>query len=130
MKKLSLSLLLASAFLVSAETPLTNGRLVGTFKTQPTITISGSNIDWSSSQKFQKTLSANITFTFSNATDTRAPIVVKITNTASNYVVTWPTVKWTGNVAPVQTIGVKMDVYTFVVIGSDICGSVIQNFTP
>lgn len=127
MKKLSLLFLLASAFLVSAETPLTNGRLVGTFKVQPTVTISALDINWSIAQTFKKTLGANSTFTFSNATDGRT-IVVAITNTASNYTVTWPTVKWTGGTAPTQTVGVKTDVYCFVKIGSDIYGSVIQNF--
>lgn len=129
MKKLFLILFLAAALSATAETPLTNTRLVGTFKVQPTVTISALDINWSIAQTFKKTLSANSTFTFSNATDGRT-IVVVLTNTASNYSVIWPTVKWTGNVAPVQTIGAKQDVYTFVKVGSDIYGSVVANFTP
>lgn len=129
MKKLSLILLLASALFVSGETPITDGHLKGTFQVQPTVTISALDINWSIAQTFKKTLAANSTFTFSNATDGRT-IVVVLTNTGSNWTVTWPTVKWAGNVAPTQTIGAKQDVYCFVKVGSDIYGSVVANFTP
>jgi hypothetical protein len=90
--------------------------------------ISALDIDWSLSRVHSKTLAANSTFTFSNAVDGQT-IVVVLLNTASNYTVTWPTVKWAGNVAPTQTVGAKYDVYTFVKIGSNIFGSVVQNFT-
>ncbi|MCA1590976.1 MAG: hypothetical protein LC734_11465 [Acidobacteria bacterium] len=84
-------------------------------------------IDWSVSSVFTKTLAANTTFTFSNATDGQT-IVVALTNTASNYTVTWPTVSWSGGAAPTQTIGAKTDVYTFIRIGSTYYGSAVQNF--
>lgn len=93
----------------------------------PTVTIAASAIDWSLSKTFSRTLAANATFTFSNATD-GLTIVVALTNTASNYTVTWPTVSWRGGTAPVQTTGAKTDVYTFVKIGSTIYGSAVQNF--
>ena len=93
----------------------------------PSNAISASDIDWNASQTHSKTLSANTTFTFSNATDGQT-IVVAITNTASNYTVTWPTVSWSGGVAPTQTTGAKTDIWTFVKIGSTIYGSVVQNF--
>lgn len=89
--------------------------------------IAASAIDWSAASTFTKTLSANTTFTFSNATDGQT-IVVALTNTASNYTVTWPTVSWTGGAAPTQTIGAKTDVYTIIKIGSVYYGSVVQNF--
>jgi len=89
--------------------------------------ISASAIDWSAASTFTKTLSANTTFTFSNATDGQT-IVVALTNTASNYTVTWPTVSWSAATAPVQTVGAKTDVYTFIKIGSTYYGSAIQNF--
>jgi len=54
-------------------------------------------------------------------------IVVRVTNTASNYTLTFPTVKWAGGVAPTQTIGAKSDVYTFFSDGVDIYGSVVQD---
>lgn len=91
-----------------------------------TITIPASDIDWSTSDTFKKTLAANTTFTFSNVAN--KTIVVAITNTINNYTVTWPVVKWVGGTAPTQTIGVHTDVYTFVYIGSDIYGSVLANF--
>lgn len=89
--------------------------------------IASTAIDWSGASTFTKTLGANTTFTFSNATDGQT-IVVALTNTASNYTVTWPTVSWSGGVAPVQTVGAKTDVYTFIKIGSTYYGSVVQNF--
>jgi hypothetical protein len=91
-----------------------------------TTAISASAIDWATSQSFSKTLGANTTFTFSNTKDGQT-IVVALTNTASNYTVTWPTVIWSGGAAPTQTIGAKTDVYTFIKIGSTIFGSVVQN---
>ena len=90
--------------------------------------ISGTSIDWATGNVFTKTLSANTTFTFSNQASGQT-IVVRLTNTASNYTVTWPgSVLWSGGTAPVQTIGAKSDVYTFVYDGSSIYGSVVQDF--
>jgi hypothetical protein len=89
--------------------------------------IASTVIDWSAATVFTKTLAANTTFTFSNATDGQT-IVVALTNTASNYTVTWPTISWTGGVAPTQTVGAKTDVYTIIKIGSVYYGSVVQNF--
>lgn len=90
--------------------------------------ISGTSIDWATGNVFTKTLSANTTFTFSNQSSGQT-IVVRITNTASNYTVTWPgSVLWSGGTAPVQTIGAKSDVYTFIHDGTSIYGSVVQNF--
>jgi hypothetical protein len=92
------------------------------------VQISASAIDWSLSEKFYKTLSANTTFTFSNATDGQT-IVVALTNTASNYTVTWPTVAWTAATAPTQTTGAKTDIYTFIKVGSTVYGSAVQNLS-
>ena len=92
--------------------------------------IAASAIDWATGASFSKTLSASTTFTFSNSLPGQE-IRVAITNTVANYTVTWPsspTLKWSGGVAPVQTIGAKTDVYTFVNIGGVIYGSVVQNF--
>ena len=130
MKKLSLILLFALALTVSADTPIKNLRLQGTFQVQPTVALSALDIDWSVAQTFSKTLAANSTFTFSNVTDGRT-IVVAITNTASNYVVTMPaSVKWSGGTQPVQTVGAKVTVWTFVRVGSVTYGSAVLNITP
>lgn len=92
----------------------------------PTNAISASAIDWSLGPSHSKTLSANTTFTFSNALDGQT-INVAVTNTAGNYTVTWPTVKWSGGSAPTQTTGAKTDVYTFIKVGSTIYGNVSAN---
>lgn len=90
----------------------------------------GTAIDWALSASFSKTLSANTTFTFSNATD-GYDVTVLITNTASNYTVTWPAgIKWKGNTTPVQTVGAKADLYGFKQIGAVIYGAVIPDYTP
>jgi hypothetical protein len=92
--------------------------------------IAAAAIDWATGASFTKTLSASTTFTFANSVPGQQ-IVVAITNTVANYTVTWPsspTLKWSGGSAPVQTIGAKTDVYTFVNIGGVIYGSVVQNF--
>jgi len=100
--------------------------------------ISALAIDWSTGSVFTKTLGANTTFTFSNLTAGQT-IVVRLTNTASNYTVTWPTtlpvnVCWAGGATtctgtqPVETIGAHTDVWTFVYDGTQVYGSVIQNF--
>lgn len=105
------------------------------FGTNPTLqsptytvaAVAASAIDWNAGDVQTKTLSANTTFTFSNAASGKQ-IVVAVTNTASNYTVTWPTVSWSGGVPPTQTVGAKTDIYTFIQIGSTIYGSVVQNF--
>jgi hypothetical protein len=96
-----------------------------------TSAIAALDIDWATLKPggglYTKTLGANSTFTFSNRTAGQT-IVVRLTNTASNYTVTWPTVKWTGGVAPTMTVGAKSDVYTFIYDGTDVFGSYVQNF--
>lgn len=81
-----------------------------------TSAIGASDIDWSLLKNvdglYTKTLAANTTLTFSNVTAGQT-IVIAITNTASNYTLTWPAAaKWSGGTAPTQTIGAKTDVYT------------------
>jgi hypothetical protein len=97
-----------------------------------TSAISASDIDWStlkaSGGLYTKTLGANTTFTFSNRTAGQT-IVVRLTNTASNYTVTWPTVKWAGAAAPTMTTGAKSDIYTFIYDGTDVFGSYVQNMS-
>lgn len=109
----------ALASQVSGTLPVANA----TISTQA---IGASAIDWSTGNAFTKTLAANTTFTFSNQTSGQT-IVVRLTNTASNYTVTWPTVRWAGGAAPTMTIGAKSDVYTFVYDGSNTYGSYVQD---
>lgn len=90
--------------------------------------IPSTNIDWSTSNGFSKTLSANTTFTFTNAVAGQS-IVVRLTNTASNYTVTWPTTRWVGGSAPTMTVGAKNDVYTFYYDGVSFYGSYLQDLS-
>ena len=87
------------------------------------VPIAASAIDWATGTSFSKTLSANTTFTFANTVSGQS-ITVAVTNTASNYTVTWPTVKWPNDLVPAQSIGAKTDVYTFKNIGGVIYGSI------
>lgn len=152
----SVGLSLPSIFTVTGSPVTTSGTLTATFNTEPANTvfagpasggaatptfraltvadetiatqaISASNIDWSTGYVFTKTLSANTTFTFSNQLSGQT-IVVRVTNTASNWTVTWPTVKWPNQVAPTQTTGAFSDVYTFIYDGANTYGSFVQNF--
>lgn len=96
-----------------------------------TSAISSTVIDWSILNKkgglYTKTLSANTTFTFTNMVAGQT-IVVKISNTVSDYTVTWPTAKWPNDVQPPQTIGARFDMWTFMYDGTNIIGGVVQNY--
>lgn len=91
--------------------------------------ISASDIDWSLSYTFRKTLGSNTVFTFSNTQDGKT-IIVAITNTAGNFTATWPVaVQWANGSEPVLTLGAKTDVFTFVNFNGTIFGSVVQNMS-
>jgi hypothetical protein len=98
----------------------------------PSVTaIAATAIDWATYKKTQgaytKTLGANTTFTFSSLQAGQV-LIVALTNTASNYTVTWPTVRWAGTVTPTQTVGAKTDIYTFIYDGTDIFGAASQGY--
>lgn len=91
--------------------------------------IAASNIDWSLSNGFYKTLGANTTFTFTNDQDCKT-IIVAITNTAGNFTASWPAaVQWANGSEPVLTLGAKTDVFTFVKINGIIYASYVQNMS-
>ena len=112
------------------NTAIVNGD-IGSIAT--TSTISSTTIDWSllkiKGGLYTKTLAANTTFTFSNMTAGQT-IVIALTNTASNFTVTWPAgAKWSGGTAPTQTTGAKTDVYTCIAFdASNAYCSYVQNF--
>lgn len=102
-------------------------KLDGIQKQGAAIALGGLAIDWSLGQTFTKTLaSGGNTFTFSNAASGMT-IIVRLSSHASGSTVTWPTVRWTGGVAPTQSTPSKNDVYTFVHDGSNIYGSVVPD---
>lgn len=94
--------------------------------TGSTSAVSASDIDWSKSGVYSKTIVANATFTFSNTSDGLI-ITVAVTNSGA-YTVTWPTVKWPGGIVPTQTVS-GTDVYTFVKVGSVIYGTALQSMS-
>lgn len=76
----------------------------------------GSTIDLATGNVFSHTLSANTTFTFSNApaTGTAFSFVLKLTQGSGPYTVTWPNVAWNGGNAPVLSSGTgDIDVFVF-----------------
>jgi parallel beta-helix repeat protein len=94
------------------------------------VQISGTNIDWMVGTSYRKTLSANTTFTFTHDQHGQE-ITVAITNTASNYTVTWPAgIVWPNDVVPVQSIGATTTVYTFRKIDGVIYGSTSGGSLP
>ena len=102
---------------IAANGDLTCAAIANTDLPAPAVAaIAASDIDWSLGKNkdylYTKTLSANTTFTFSNVTAGQT-IVIAVTNTASNFTLTWPAAaKWAAGTAPTQTVGAKTDVYT------------------
>lgn len=80
---------------------------------QTIVAVAALDIDCSAGNYFTKTISANSTFTFSNAPASRAfAFTLELTHTSGT--VTWPTaVKWPGDTAPTLTTG-KTHLFTFV----------------
>lgn len=109
----------------AANVKVTGAQIKTLANTSVEATISASEIDWNNADTHYKTLGASTTFTFANAANGKQ-IVVAITG-ASTYTVTWPTVKWASGIAPTQSVGTKIDIYTFIQINSVIYGSYIQD---
>lgn len=98
-------------------------------RTIPSSLIVSTFVDWSIAKMYRKTLSANTTLTFANAAD-GLEIEIFITNTASNYIVTWPAgIKWVGGSAPTQTVGAKTDIYRLRQVGTTIYATAAQNLS-
>lgn len=108
---------------VNLPAPSLTGRIT------PSSVVSSTLIDWSLAKIYRKTLAANTIFTFANATD-GMELEIFITNTASNYTVTWPAgIKWVGGSAPTQTVGAKTDVYRLRQVGTTIYATAAQNLS-
>ncbi len=92
------------------------------------VAIPASDINWQSTSLFTKVLSANTTFTFSNA-NAGQTILVKVIN-PSTYTVTFPntlggnTVHWKDSVPPVATTGSNArSIYSIFFDGTDYIGT-------
>lgn len=94
----------------------------------PSVLIAAANVDWSLSDKFYKTLSANITFTFSNITKGRGVIRCAITQSGS-WLPLWPgTVKWPNGSEPIQHAGLGVTaIWTFTYINGITYGDISDN---
>lgn len=99
----------------------------------PCQSISASNIDWSLGNCFTKTLSGNVTFTFTNRMPGQT-IIVKILNPAS-YTYSFPatatpgnSVLWAASVIPTASTGGKKDIVTVFYDGVDMYGNAVQGF--
>lgn len=126
-----------SAFLFLSSNGTTGGPWIFAKSPQPDNaackTISASDIDWNAVGQggcFVKPLSGNITLTFSNRPPAHKTIIIRLTNTASNYTVAWPTanVLWSGGSAPTQTVGAKTDVITCDHDGTTTLCNSVQDF--
>ncbi|MBS1494720.1 MAG: hypothetical protein JST55_14490 [Bacteroidetes bacterium] len=98
----------------------------------PPSTVVNDTVFANSGTIFTKTLAANTSFKLSALSDGQT-ITFAVANTTGNYTVSWLpldglSLYWSGNVTPTQTTGNHVDVYTFRRIGSDIYGSVVQNY--
>ncbi len=126
-----------SAFLFLSSNATTGGPWIFAKSPQPDNAackvISASDIDWSAVGQggcYTKALSGSITLTFSNRPTTHKTIIIRLTNTASNYTVGWPStnVLWSGGTAPTQTIGAKTDAITCDHDGTTTLCNSVQNF--
>ena len=114
---------------ISGDPVLTIGPSLGRFALGGvTETLASNVINWSNTDSFATTLSANTTLSFASNSD-GFRINVAVTNTANNWTVTWPTVKWANSAsAPVQSTGANTDVWSFIQFGNTIYGAVVQRF--
>jgi len=96
-------------------------------KVSPTFVIPSTTIDWTKGDIYTQTLTANTSFTFSGAISGQT-IDVILTNTASNYTVSWPnSIKWPNKTVPTMSTGANSDIYTFRYDGTYYYGVADQN---
>ena len=87
-------------------------------------TISSSAIDLSTGNYFNDTLTANTTYTISNAGSVQS-FQLEVTG-ASTYIITWPTsIEWAGSVAPAAPANGETDLFT---ISTDDGGTTYHGF--
>ena len=111
-----------------------SGRLIlyGSYE-QTAEAVSALDIDCSTGNYFTKAISANSTFTFSNApsSGTAYAFTLEIDVTGTGTTITWPsTVKWNGGTAPSLT-DTKTHLFMFVTVdgGTTFRGSALVDYT-
>jgi hypothetical protein len=84
------------------------------------------NIDWSTGNIFEVTMTGTVTFTFSSLVAGKSITLLLIQDGSGSHIISWPTIKWSGGSAPtLTTTGSAIDVITLFV-GSD--GTTIYGF--
>lgn len=92
------------------------------------VAIAASAIDWSLGKVFTKTLSGNVTFTFSNLKNGRE-ITVVLDGSAGSYTVTWPGgILWPGGTAHSMT-ATGVDIVRFQRVGGTVYGWVQSDWS-
>lgn len=83
-------------------------------------------VDWSSGDMFSWTLNANCNVFFKGQSSGQV-VIMRVTNTASNYTVGWPIIRWSNTTPPTQSQGAASDVITCLYEGSDFYCNSVQN---
>ena len=89
----------------------------------PTVSLSGTAIDWSQGNIFSKTTSVGFTFSFTNNTDGRTIVIQLINSTGSNIAVAWP-----GSIIGAYTslTASKTAIITLIKVGSNTYSSALE----
>ena len=93
-------------------------------------TVSGSTtVNWDNGNIQSVTLSGNTTFTFTNPQSGASYQIIITQNATGGYTITWPTIYWEADIAPVLTgSSNSVDVATFTYDGSKYLGILSRNF--
>lgn len=94
-----------------------------------TQTIGALDIDWSLANVFQKAISTNETYTFSNDVDGKTIVVMIHNNSGADVDVDFPTAYWSGGTEITTVPAGTRNVYTFIKIGTDVFATVNDNMT-
>ncbi len=90
--------------------------------------IPASDVDWSKSNSFYKTLAANTTFTFSNPKDGQSIEIELLQDGTGGRTVTWPAgIKWYGGAPTMTPTASKRDTFALKQVNGTISGSYRQN---
>lgn len=90
----------------------------------------GTDVNWNNGNVQTRTLTAGVTFTFSNGIAGARYALILTQDTTGSRLVTWPaSVKWPGGTAPtLTTTGDKKDAITFLYDGTNYLGSSSLNY--
>jgi hypothetical protein len=92
--------------------------------TLPPVNIALATIDWSNGNLFVKVLTGPITFAMAGISDGQSITVLVSQSGAGNFTVAWPTIRWPGGAAPIQSPTTNhADIYQFWSVGGVIFGN-------